>query len=817
MKKEITIVLIAIILSAVSCHAQETVDKMIERGLERATAQTLMLAASANKKEGRLPKNFDGKRAHYCTPTAWVSGFFPGTLWFVYEYNRDIKSKKAPLLFDHAKTFTALLDSVKWVTDNHDVGFMINCSFGNGLRLTGDTYYKDVMIQAAKSLSTRFNSKIGCTKSWGTKKGKWQFPVIIDNMMNLELLAECSNLTGDRKFLEMAITHAKVTAANHFRPDGSSYHVVSYDTVSGLPHAKNTHQGYADPSAWARGQAWALYGYTMMFRESGDETFLSQAEKIAGYIAARLPDDGIPYWDFDDPRLTGLEMPSVKSNNHLRYNFVPRDASAAAIIASALVELSGYADCRKSDKYLKLAERILHTLSSDEYLATEGSANGFILKHSVGNMAKNSEVDVSLSYADYYYVEALMRLRKLRATQGARDRRFWIEIMTTIARPVLENTANGTLHDNMPYESINHNDPSRREVCQLEAFGRTMVGLAPWLELGEDDTEEGKLRGEFLRMARKAYAMSAEPANPDRLCFFHKDNKQPLVDAAYYALGLLTARNNIWDKLDSNAQANIIAALRETRPIKPGEKNWALFASTVEAVLLELTGECDEQRMMHGIKKFQTEWYKGDGIYGDGNEFHYDYYNSIVIHPLLVAPMRIAVRHGMIPQSELDLATKRMGRYAQILERNISPEGTYPAVGRSICYRLAHFYALSQAGLDHLLPKRLKPAQARTAMTAVIRRMMNPADILDSDGWLRVGYTGQQLRMGEKYINTGSVYMTMAGFVALGLPPTDSFWNGPYMDWSNKMAWEGIDIGADHALRDLKVMRESAKYYTKWD
>lgn len=811
------IILITVILSTVFCHAQETVDKMIERGLDRATAQTMLLVENAKEKPGRLPKNAGGKKAHYCSPSAWVSGFFPGTLWYVYEYNRDIKSKKAPVLLDNAKAFTVLLDSVKYITDNHDVGFMINCSYGNGLRLTGDKYYKDVMMQATKSLSTRFNPLIGCTKSWGTKKGKWQFPVIIDNMMNLELLAEGSRLTGNKKYLEMAVSHAKTTAKNHFRPDGSCYHVVSYDTVTGKPHAKNTHQGYADPSAWARGQAWALYGYTMMYRETGDKDFLAQAEKVAKYIASRLPEDGIPYWDFDDPRLTGIEMPAVKAEHYLRHTPVPRDASAGAIIASALVELSGFSDSRKGEDWLRLAEKILRTLSSEEYLAAEGTQNGFILKHSVGNMAKNSEVDVALSYADYYYVEALMRLRKLRATQGARDRKLWVDVMTAIARPVLENTANGTLHGNMPYESINQTEQSRREVCQLEAFGRTMVGLAPWLELGEDETEEGRLRGEFLKLARKAYAMSADPANPDKLCFFHKNNKQPLVDAAYYALGLLTARKNIWDKLDEKDRANIIAALLETRPIKPGEKNWALFASTIEAVLLELTGECDVPRMMHGIKKFQTEWYKGDGIYGDGNELHYDYYNSIVIHPLLVAPMRIAVKHGLIPQSELDLATKRMGRYAQILERNISPEGTYPAVGRSICYRLAHFYALSQAGLDRVLPKQLKPAQARTAMTAVIRRMMNPADIIAQDGWLRVGYTGPQLRMGEKYINTGSVYMTMAGFVALGLPPSDAFWSGPYMEWTNKKAWEGVDIGADHALRDLKATKESAQYYTAWD
>lgn len=806
----------ALVFSTVSCLAHETVDDMIKRGLDRATAQTMLLAKNAKAKPGRLPKNSNGKRLGVCSPTAWVSGFFPGTLWYVYEYNKSIGSKKAPLLLEDAKAFTALLDSVKYVTSNHDVGFIINCSFGNGLRLTSAPYYREVMIQAARSLSARFNTTVGCTKSWGTKKGKWQFPVIIDNMMNLELLAEAAKLSSDDKLMNMAFSHAETTDKHHFRPDGSCYHVVSYDTVSGLPHAKNTHQGYADPSAWARGQAWALYGFTMMYRETGNKPFLDRAEKVAKYISYRLPDDKVPYWDFDDPRLTGVDMPQVKTENYLKHTPVPRDASAGAIIASALIELSQYVQGSKGEAYLELATDILRELSSDEYLANEGEYDGFILKHSVGNMVKDSEVDVALSYADYYYVEALMRLRKLRTSQGQRDRKQWVALMTRIARPVLENVAAGTIHKNMPYESVNKSDASRRDVSYLEAFGRTMVGLAPWLELGEDSSEEGKLRGEFLKLARKAYAMSACPSNPDKLCFFHKDNRQPLVDAAYYALGLLTARNNIWDRLSKGAQQDIIAALKETRPVPPGEKNWALFASIVEAALLEFTGRCDEQRMMHGIKKFQTEWYKGDGVYGDGNEFHYDYYNSIVIHPLLVASMRIAVKHGLIPQSELDLAMKRMGRYAQILERNISPEGTYPTVGRSICYRLAHFYALSQAALDHILPKQLKPAQARTAMTAVMWRMMNTDEILDSGGWLRVGFTGSQLRMGEKYINTGSVYMTMAGFVALGLPHSDPFWSGPYMEWTNKKSWSGIDIGADHALRDLKMTRNSASLYSKW-
>lgn len=804
------------LFSSVAGVAQETVDKVIERGLDRATSQVLLLAGNTKDKTGSLPKNFSGKRLHYCNPTSWVSGFFPGTLWYVYEYNREIASKKTQALLENAKNFTERLDSVKWVTDNHDVGFMINCSFGNGFRITGNSYYKEVMIQAARSLSTRFNPTVGCIKSWETRKGMWQYPVIIDNMLNLELLAEVSGLTGDRTFADMATSHAIVTGKNHFRPDGSCYHVVSYDTLSGKPHAKNTHQGYADPSAWARGQAWALYGYTMMYRETKCEDFLRRAERVAEYVASRLPEDGIPYWDFDDPRITGVGMPAVKADHYLRHNPVPRDASAGAIIASALIELGGYVDDEKCGRYVSIAEKILRTLTSDDYLAAEGELGGFILKHSVGNMAKNSEVDVALTYADYYYVEALMRMRRMRASQGMRDRRLWVDIMTRIARPVLESTAAGTLGKDMPYESVNLTEEARREVCRLEAFGRTIVGIAPWLELGEDTTAEGRMRGEYLELVRKAYAMSADPKNPDRMLFFHKDCKQPLVDAAYYALGLLYARTQIWDKLDKKDRKNIIAALLETRQIKPGEKNWTLFASVVEAALLEFTGKCDEQRMMHGIKKFQTEWYKGDGIYGDGMEFHYDYYNSIVIHPLLVASMRVAVKHGIIPQSELEIAEKRMGRYAQILERSISPEGSYPAVGRSICYRLAHFYALSQAGLDHILPKHLHPAQARTAMTIVIRRMMKPCNILDSNGWLRVGYSASQLRMGEKYINTGSVYMTMAGFVALGLPASDPFWSGPYMECTNKKAWDGIDVGVDHALRDLKQCGESAVYYMKW-
>ena len=323
----------------------------------------------------------------------WCSGFFPGELWYMYEYTKDDFWKKK------AEFQTELLEPLKSYRGTHDLGFMLYCSYGNGYRMGQSDKYKQVLLEGANSLASRFDPVVGCIRSWDHNGDKWQYPVIIDNMMNLELLTWASKTTGDNRFHDIAVTHANTTMENHFRDDYSCYHVVSYDTITGKPHIKMTHQGYADESAWARGQAWAIYGYTMMARETGSPEYLAQAKHIARFLMnhPNMPADKVPYWDFNTP-----DIPNT-----------PRDASAAAIMASALIELSQLDKSEEAKSYLDFAEQQVRSLSSPEYLAEKGTNCNFVLKHSTGHLPGNSEVDVPLSYADYYYVEALMRLKKL--------------------------------------------------------------------------------------------------------------------------------------------------------------------------------------------------------------------------------------------------------------------------------------------------------------------------------------------------------------------------------------------------------------------
>lgn len=334
--------------------------------------------------------NPDGS-LHTRAASNWVSGFFPGSLWYIYEYSEDEKFK------DAAIKWTEALEEQQHNTGTHDVGFIINCSYGNGKRLTGDETYGPVMIQTAESLMTRFNMAVGCTKSWDWSK-EWQFPVIIDNMMNMELLFEASKLSGDPSFQEAAIMHAKTTMKNHYRRDNSSYHVVDYNPESGEVLEKVTHQGINAESAWARGQAWGLYGYTICYRETNNQEFLDHAEKIAEFIInhPRTPEDLIPYWDYDAPNIPNE----------------PRDASAAAILASALLELSTYSNAN-AERYFSHAEKLLKSLASDQYLAKPGTNNNFILMHCTGHKTANSEVDSPLIYGDYYFLEALLRYKSL--------------------------------------------------------------------------------------------------------------------------------------------------------------------------------------------------------------------------------------------------------------------------------------------------------------------------------------------------------------------------------------------------------------------
>ena len=371
---------------------EEPLSGVIERGLNVSRQQTLLLAKEMEAKENRLPKTYENGVLQTANYKSWISGFFPGVLWYLYEDTPTEELKK------YAELYTLRVMPAKDMTSTHDLGFMLYCSFGNGYRLTGNKSYMDVMKVGAESLASRYNDKVGAIKSWNSNK-KWQFPVIIDNMMNMEFLSFIAINTGNNRFKEIADKHAKTTLSNHFRSDNSCYHVVSYDTITGIPHAKQTHQGYADNSSWARGQAWALYGYTMMYRETNNKVYLEQARKVALFIKnhPNLPEDKVPYWDFDAP-----DIPKAY-----------RDASAAAIMASAFLELSSLDKSEDRIEWLKLGEQQIRSLSSPLYLAEPNTNGGFILKHSVGNFNKKSEVDVPLTYADYYYVEALLRLKRM--------------------------------------------------------------------------------------------------------------------------------------------------------------------------------------------------------------------------------------------------------------------------------------------------------------------------------------------------------------------------------------------------------------------
>ena len=337
------------------------------------------------------PKSFIEGKMKYIRPQEWTSGFFPGSLWYLYELTGDEKWKTM------AVKYTEALDTIQYFTGNHDVGFMIYCSYGNGLRLAGTEAYKEVILNAAKSLSTRYIPEAGIIQSWNANKSKdWECPVIIDNMMNLELLFEATKLSGDSSFYHIAVTHADNTIKNHYRPDYSTWHVIDYSKSDGSVRHRNTHQGYSDESAWARGQSWGIYGYILCYRETKDQKYLDQAENALNLIAnhPNYPEDGVPYWDYDAP-----DIPDTY-----------RDASAGAILASALYELSTYSN--KMD-YKAWADTIVASLASPAYRAPLGENGDFLLMHSVGSLPHNSEVDVPLNYADYYFLEALKRKRDL--------------------------------------------------------------------------------------------------------------------------------------------------------------------------------------------------------------------------------------------------------------------------------------------------------------------------------------------------------------------------------------------------------------------
>jgi len=383
------------------------------------------------------------------------------------------------------------------------------------------------------------------------------------------------------------------------------------------------------------------------------------------------------------------------------------------------------------------------------------------------------------------------------------DRCYWVFIAEKLGRPVLENLARRELKKNMPVESLP--GTGREKYTHLEAFGRLLAGLAPWLALKNSGSpKERKLREEFQKLALAALDAATDPKSPDFMNF--SEGGQPLVDAAYLAQGVLRAPKNLREPLDPRVKKQIVAALKSSRKIgTPNRNNWVMFAAMVEAALLEF-GEPAVAERLEGCVRKMLGWYAGDGAYGDGEFFHFDYYNSFVIHPMLLDVLAVLCRHDARFTQAFAVVSQRARRLAEIQERLIAPDGTFPSLGRSTAYRFGAFQLLGQIALQRELPENLNPAQVRCALTAVMRRMMEAPGTFDENGWLRIGFCGHQPALAENYISTGSLYLCANGLLPLGLPAAAPFWSSPPARWTSQKLWSGESLPADHALADVKTV-----------
>ena len=375
------------------------------------------------------------------------------------------------------------------------------------------------------------------------------------------------------------------------------------------------------------------------------------------------------------------------------------------------------------------------------------------------------------------------------------DRVIWVSTLQKIAFPVLNNLARGSLRKSMPYES---NNADGRKFAYLEAFARVFNGIAPWLELGVDASEEGKVREKYLRLTLKSIKNAVSTNSNDYI--FVVEPKQSLVDVALFAQGLLRAKKQIWLNLPMDIQARIIRELKNTRIIAPYENHWLLYTSMVEAALLEFTGECDKERLTYAISKFRDEFYVGDAIYSNGDEFDVGYYNSLIIHPMLNDILAVMRKYGLQEGEFLDVQLMRSSRLSSQLERMISPDGTYPLLGKSLAYRCGVFHLLSQAALLKILPRNIAPAQVRSALTKIIQRLFTGSQNFNSEGWLICGLNASQIDICDDETNTGSVYACCAVFLAIGLKANDMFWEAPSEEWSSLKAWNGHQIQPDQSI-----------------
>lgn len=378
---------------------------------------------------------------------------------------------------------------------------------------------------------------------------------------------------------------------------------------------------------------------------------------------------------------------------------------------------------------------------------------------------------------------------------AAQQRQYLVQTLVRIADPVLVSLSQNKLRQNMPVEATT---TDRKAYSHLEAFGRLLAGIAPWLELGPDETPEGKLRKKYIDLTVLSLRNATDPKSPDFMNF--NKGGQALVDAAFLAQGLLRAPTQLWNRLDATTKTNVIAALKSTRVITPGYNNWLLFSAEVEAALLKFDGSCDRMRIDYALKSHQL-WYKGDGTYGDGPSYHWDYYNSFVIQPMMLDILKTLseAAPGQSVKKEYETVLARAQRYAEVQESLISPEGTYPPIGRSLAYRFGAFQLLSQIAYLKALPEGLEPQQVRAALYTLIKRQVEAPGTFDKNGWLQIGLYGHQPLIGEGYISTGSLYLCAEAFLMLGLPASDTFWTGPDKDWTAKRIWKGENIPVKHA------------------
>ena len=388
---------------------------------------------------------------------------------------------------------------------------------------------------------------------------------------------------------------------------------------------------------------------------------------------------------------------------------------------------------------------------------------------------------------------------------SAEDRQIWIDIVERVSEPVLGAISQQRLRAAMPVEAVLGLEKERAQSTHLEAVGRLLCGLAPWLEAvpGANAAEE-KLRARYRDWARLAIRYGTDPASPDALNF--GTNHQSLVDAAFLALAIVRAPNELWEKLDNSTKQNLVTALKATRKVQPGENNWVLFSAMIEAFFCRVGESWDPARVDSALRDL-SQWYVGDGAYGDGPHFHWDYYNSFVMQPMLLNILDVVGQAALGDQAARWSALRqpilaRARRYAAIQERLIAPDGTYPPIGRSLAYRFGAFHHLAEMALRHQLPEGISPAQVRSALTAVMTRQIKARGTFDDHGWLTIGFAGHQPSIGENYISTGSLYLCSVAWLPLGLPANDEFWSAPAQPWTQQKAWSGVDIKADHAISE---------------